>query len=410
MEREYRKIKLACYSGSATMAVVGVMPSLLFTTFRDLYGISYSLLGSLVVFFFFTQLLIDVVFSLFSHKFNIQKTVRLMPIITIIGLVIFAVYPMLFPNSAYVGLVIGMVIFAVSAGLAEVLISPIIAEIPAKNPDHEMSKLHSMYAWCSVFVVIISTLFILVFNGKNWHYLVLLIAIVPLLSFIFFMRANIPNLKTTESSLGALKMLKNKQVWLMFIAIFLGGATECTMAQWSSSFIERALQINKVWGDLFGVALFSIMLGLGRSLYAKYGKNIEKMLAICGALSIVCYLTAALINVPVIGLMACALTGLTSSLMWPGSLTVAEKRVPYGVFIYAFMAAGGDMGASLGPQAIGIAVDFVSENFTSLAQTLNLTAEQLGMKAGMLLGAIFPILAFIVYLIIYKTTNKKPNN
>ena len=40
------------------------------------------------------------------------------------------------------------------------------------------------------------------------------------------------------------------------------------MSQWSSSYLEQSFQIPKVWGDVLGVALFAVMLGLGRTLFS----------------------------------------------------------------------------------------------------------------------------------------------
>lgn len=57
--------------------------------------------------------------------------------------------------------------FAASGGLAEVLISPVIAAIPSDRPESEMSKLHSVYAWGVVGVVFLSTGFLAAFwQGK----------------------------------------------------------------------------------------------------------------------------------------------------------------------------------------------------------------------------------------------------
>ena len=95
------------------------------------------MLGTLVLINFCTQLSVDLVFSFFSHKFNISKAVKLSPILAIIGLAIFSIYPMLFKESAYVGLVIGTVIFSAGSGFAEVLVSPVIAALPAKDPTEK---------------------------------------------------------------------------------------------------------------------------------------------------------------------------------------------------------------------------------------------------------------------------------
>ena len=73
MNVSYTKVKYACYITNITMSVVANLSPLLFLTFRSLYGISYSLLGLLVVINFSTQLLVDLIFSFFSHKFDIKK-------------------------------------------------------------------------------------------------------------------------------------------------------------------------------------------------------------------------------------------------------------------------------------------------------------------------------------------------
>ncbi|MBO5022868.1 MAG: MFS transporter [Clostridia bacterium] len=409
MKQSYTRLKLACYSANISMSIVGNLPPVLFLTFRSLYGISYSLLGLLVLINFVTQLAVDLVFSFFSHKFNISKTVKLMPIITVVGFLLYALSPVLFSENVYIGLALGTVIFSVSSGLSEVLISPVIAAIPADDPDREMSKLHSVYAWGSVFVIIVSTLFLLFFGSENWQILALIFTVVPVSSLILYLGSEIPKMETPEKASGALSLLKNKGVWLCVLAIFLGGAAECTMAQWCSGYIEKALGIPKVWGDIFGVALFSVALGTGRTLYAKKGKNIEKVLLWGAVGAAICYFTAAISNIAVIGLIACAFTGFCVSMLWPGNLVVASERFPKGgVFIYALMAAGGDLGASVGPQLIGIITDTVAADprTAELAISLGASAEQLGMKLGMLVGMLFPLAAIFVFVKFLKQKKK----
>lgn len=407
--KNYKKLKFACYATNVSMSAVANISPVLFIVFRSLYGISYSMLGLLVVVNFVTQLGIDLAFSFFSHRFNIEKAVKLTPALTVMGLLLYAAAPLLFPNNVYIGLLLGTLIFSASAGFVEVLISPVIAAIPSDNPDREMSKLHSVYAWGVVGVIILSTLFLLAFGGEAWQYLALLFALIPLTAFFLFLGTDFPAMKTPERASGALSMLKDRGVLFCVLMIFLGGAAECTMAQWSSGYIERALGIDKVWGDIFGVALFGMMLGLGRSLYAKYGKHIGKVLFFGAVGATLCYATAALSGVAVIGLVACALTGLCTSMFWPGSLLVASDRYgDSGVFIFALMAAGGDFGASVGPQLVGLVADAViaGEWATGFAANLGITAEQLGMKAGMLLGALFPLAAVFVYLRVMRAAKR----
>ena len=405
-----KHLKFACYSANVTMSIVANLSPVLFLTFRSMYGVSYSMLGLLVMINYVTQLGIDLVFTFFSHRFNIPKTVKAIPVVAVVGFGLYALLPVLFPDYAYLGLSLGTVIFSAAAGLAEVLISPVIAALPAEDPDREMSKLHSVYAWGVVGMVVFSTVFLLICGGENWPWLTLAVMSVPALSAILFAGSEIPPMETPEKASGALKLLKNKGVWLCVLAIFLGGSAECTMAQWCSGYSEQALGIPKLWGDLFGVALFSVMLGTGRTLYSKIGKNIGRVLTLGAVGATVCYFVAAVSDVPVVGLLACAVTGLCTSMLWPGNLVVASSRFPQGgVFIYAMMAAGGDMGASIGPQLVGVITDSIlaAPWAADLAEKLQVTTEQLGMKAGMLCGMLFPLVAIFVYLHIWRTQKTK---
>lgn len=411
MAKNYKRVKFGCYFTNLTMSVIANISPVLFLSFRSLYGISFSLLGLLVVINFSTQLLIDLIFSFFSHKFNIAKTVKLTPVFAVIGLLVYAILPSLMPQFAYGGIVIGTIIFSLASGLGEVLISPVIAAIPCENPDREMSKLHSVYAWGCVGVIIFSTLFIKIFSSDYWQILALILAVIPLTSAILFTRAQIPEMETPERVSGVLQSFKSKTLRGCVIAIFLGGASECTMAQWCSGYAEQALGIPKMYGDIFGAAMFGMMLGLGRTLYAKVGKEIDRVLLMCTVGAAICYLTAAVSDIPLLGLVACGLTGLCTSMLWPGNLIAATDRIlGGGVFLFAIMAAGGDLGASIGPQLVGIVTDTAIRNpsLAEFAQSIGITAEQLGMKAGILVASLFPILAVPLY--IFRLRNKSKLN
>jgi fucose permease len=302
-----------------------------------------------------------------------------MPILTLVGLLILGLSPFVFEN-VFVGLAIGTVISSASGGLSEVLLSPIVAAIHCDNPDREMSNLHSAYAWGVVPVVIFTTLFIKIFGRSLWHAIPIIFCIVPICAFILFMSSKIPEIKTEEKTSGALSLLKNKQLVLCIIAIFLGGATECTISQWASGYIEMALGIPKYLGDIFGVMGFALLLGIGRTLYAKKGKNLEKVLFFSTIASFICYTLAVVSPFPVIGLIACMLTGISSAMLWPGMLVVSQKRVPNGgVFVYAMMATGGDLGAAVIPQIVGIVAD--ASNITT----------------GLSVSVIIPFLAIFVF-------------
>ena len=401
---QYKLTKNACYLTGMTMAISANLSPLLFLTFKDMYNLSYTLLGLLVVINFFTQLSIDLIFTIFTKYFNIHKAVRVTPLIVFIGLILYAILPMIFPDMAFLWIVIGTVIFSVASGLSEVLMSPVIAAIPSKNPESEMSKLHSMYAWGVVGVVIFSTLFLLTFGSRNWMYLALLWSIVPFIAFLMFLKAKLPPMDNFGGGEKGGKIL-NKGIILCTLCIFFGGAAECTMSQWSSGFIEKAIGIPKVYGDVIGVASFAALLGIGRTLYSKYSKRIINVLLFGMLGASICYFAASLSQNSVIGIIACALTGICVSMLWPGTLIYVEERFEnVGVAVYALLAAGGDMGASVAPQLLGIVSDkFSLTGFAlEISQIFNISTEQVGMRAGLLAAGLFPVAGVLCILYMKK--------
>ena len=90
-------------------------------------------------------------------------------------------------------------------------------------------------------------------------------------------------------------------------------------------------------------------------------------------------------------------------MLWPGTLILMEEKIPNpGVAAYALMAAGGDFGASIAPQLLGAIADRVtaSDWGIALAQTLTLSPEQVGMKTGILISALFPLIGIGVLIAI----------
>ncbi len=408
--KNYKRTKLSCYYSYLSMASIFSLPPLLFNTFHDMYGVSYTLLGTLVAVNFCTQLGIDLVFTFFTKYFNIKKTVTVMPLITSVGMLIYALVPWFFPNYAYIGLVAGTFIFSISAGLSEVLLSPVVAAIPSETPDRDMSLLHSLYAYGVVTVVVVSTVFLRVFGTHNWIYLTLFWAAAPIIAFIMFSTSPMPEVNVSNPDNGKNAGKKQLIMTLCVLCIFFGSAAENSMTNWISSYIESALHLPKVLGDILGMAAFGICLGLTRTWYAKKGKNIYKVLFFGMSGAVICYLVAGLSPVPALSLIACIIMGICTSMLWPGSLILMEEKLPHvGVAAYALMAAGGDFGASIAPQMIGIVVDKVSASnlAITLSESLSLTTEQIGMKAGMLVAAVFPVLGVIILLIIKKKLNIK---
>lgn len=398
----YKSTVLACYIGNITMAsVINLLP-ILIVPLQEQFNISYERFGRLILINFITQVSVDIIFSTFIDKYGFRRFIVTSPILTIIGMLIFIFAPN-FSENPYPLFVAGTIIYSGSCGLLELLLSPIINSIPTKEKSAAMSMLHSFYCWGHILVIIVTTLSLYIFGRDKWQFIMLGWLIFPIVDFFLFIKAPLAP-PIPEDKRQGFKAIKNKSaIVMMFLLIFCGGAAELCMSQWASVFTERALGISKVFGDLLGVTMFAFAMGIGRLLYGKFGSkiNIRKVL-LCGAsLAVICYLTIALSGNNALAVAACALTGLAVSLLWPGTLVMSAETFPLaGAWIFALLAAAGDLGCSIGPWVMGKVVDGViaSQGAIDIASKYSLTLEQLGLKLGFGVSSLFPFLAVIVII------------
>ncbi len=398
-----KRTRFSCYFAYLAMSSVFVLPPMLFNTFHDVFGISYTLLGTLVLINFCSQLIIDLIFTFFSKHFNIALTVRIMPLLTFAGLTIYALLPTFFPDYAFFGLAAGTVVFSIAAGLCEVLISPLVAAAPSSSPEKDMSVLHSLYGWGVVSVTVISTIFFKLFGTGNWIFLTLGLAVLPLIASFIFCISPIP--ETKQESVKSAKTSDTKVLALCAACIFLGSAAENTMTNWISSYMESALGLSKTIGDILGLAVFALLLAATRSVYAKFTPSISKTLIVSMIGAAICYVITGISSNVIISFSACILIGIFTSMLWPGTLILMEERIKApGVAAFALMAAAGDFGASVAPQLLGIVVDNTSASDFALkiSNSSALTPDEIGFKIGMLIAAVFPIVGVLVVLGLYK--------
>ena len=410
----FKRTRFACYMSYFTNSSTFCVPPLLFVTFHEMYDISYTLLGTLVLANFCTQLTVDLIFSFFGKKWNVGRILVAMPLISTLGFVIYAGLPLLMPQNAFIGLLIGTFIFSVAAGLCEVLLSPTVAAIPSDNPGRDMSLLHSLFGIGVFSVVIFSALFLRIFGTQNWNVLMFILAALPILSAVLFMISPIPDMSGESESEVKTEGSRKRTVglFLCILCIFFGSCAENSMSIWLSSFMESALGIDKAIGDILGVAGFALLLGLVRIVYARYGKSIQPMLLFGMIAATACYLIAGLAPGAIIPFIACIMTGLVTSMLWPGTLILMEEKIPSaGVAAFAIMAASGDFGAAAAPQLIGIVVDVTaaSDLAARLSEALALTPEQIGMRAAMLVTALFPFIGIFIVLAIMRFFKKEKN-
>ena len=243
-------------------------------------------------------------------------------------------------------------------------------------------------------VVLLSTLFFVLFGRESWRYLAFLWALVPFVNGIYFTLVPVPPVLAKGESLGIKGLLKTKVFYAFALLMLCAGASEIAMSQWASAFAESGLGVSKTVGDLLGPCLFAAFMGSARVGYARLSHKIQltKAMTLSGALCVVCYLVTALSPVAWLSLMGCALCGLAVGIMWPVTFSLAAEKVPRGgTVMFALLALFGDLGCSTGPGTVG-------------AVTSRFGGE---LSAGILVAAVFPVLLIFTLAFIRRMKVKK---
>ena len=387
----YKSTLHACYLGYITQALIVNLPPLLFVIFREKFNLSYTMLGSIVMIIFMTQLVTDALAVKFADRLGHRAGAVLAHALAAAGMVMLAFLPRVTPQP-FVGLVVSSVVFAVGGGLIEVLVSPIVESLPSEAKASSMSLLHSFYSWGQVLVIVLSTLALSAIGHDLWFLLPLVWALLPLFTLVKFTRVPlVPPLEESQRMpLG--KMLTSKIFLLALLLMVCSGASEQAMAQWASLFAEKGLGISKTLGDLLGPCIFAIMMGIMRTMYGIKGQkvNIHKVLVICTVLCVPSFVITAIVPIPALALFGCALCGISVSLMWPGMLSLTAAGYPSGgTAMFAILALGGDLGCSVGPWLTGVVADFKDLN------------------AGLLAAIVFPLVMLAGLFVLKRLIGKK---
>ncbi len=381
IRKNYNHTIYACYIGYITQAIVNNFVPLLFLTFATDYQLSLDRITLITAINFLVQLLVDLLAVKVVDKIGYRPCLIFGHICSAAGLVGLAFLPQMLGN-AYAGVMSSVVLYAIGGGLMEVLISPVVEACPTKKKEAAMSLLHSFYCWGHVGVVLLSTFFFQVFGISNWKLLACTWALVPLINCFYFALVPIYPIVSEEEKLSLKGLIGQKAFWLLIVLMICAGASEQAMSQWASAFAESALKVSKTVGDMAGPCAFAILMGTARAVYGKYSDKLPLMKMMKGSalLCIVCYLTASLVNNPILSLIGCALCGFSVGIFWPGTFSVAAVRLPGGgTAMYALMALAGDLGCSSGPSVVGFVANAAGGN----------------LKTGVLVAIVFPIMMLL---------------
>jgi len=359
----------ACNISYVTQAIVNGFAPLLFTEcFKNAYGLERGQLDPIILGNFWVQMCVAFSCTKLADKISCRLTLIIGQFCSAVGLSLMTLLPELFPNPL-AGLTCAVALYAVGGGVVEAVTSPVVEACPFKRKAAAMSIVHSFYCWGLMIVVLGSTLFFYLFGVDNWRALALIWAAVPLIDGIYFMFVPMrPLISDGKQGLGNIGLFRIPVFWLMAVMMLCAGASEHCMTQWASSFAEKELNIKKSTGDLAGLCLFALLMGLSRTLYAVFSTrlNLVNCLIASCVLSIAAYLTAGLAPHPALALAGCALCGWAAGILWAGVFSMASVAIPLGgTAMFALLALPGDFGCGLGPEYVKKVSSFFGGNLNA---------------------------------------------
>ena len=390
----YNHTIYASYLGYISQAIVNNFAPLLFLTFQSQLGLSLKSVTTITTVNFLVQLTVDLISARYVDRIGYRRCLVAAHIFCALGLAGLAVLPGIAADP-YGGIMAAVVLYAIGGGLIEVLVSPVVEACPTEKKEAAMSLLHSFYCWGHVAVVLLSTGFFRLAGIENWGIMACLWALIPALNALYFAKVPLYPITSEGHQIRFGGLIRNKVFWLIIVLMLCAGASEHAVSQWASAFAESALNLSKTAGDLLGVCIFAVMMGLSRAFYGKYSEKIplKKMMIFSAALCIGCYCLASFAASPALGLLGCGICGFSVGIFWPGTFSMAAAVLPGGgTAMYALMALAGDLGCSSGPTVVGLVADRFSGN----------------LKMGIAAALVFPIVMLAgISLMKYQKANSK---
>lgn len=376
--------KFSCYFGYISQSFVNNYLPLLYVMIYYFFKIDLARIALFGVVNFIVQLITDILSPKLINKIGYRKCGILAHVLILIGFSMFLILPNFI--NPFFGIMISICIYAIGGGLDEVIISPIMEAQPYKNKHAQLGVLHAMYCFGSVYVIVASALFFIFFGVDNYVYLTMIHMSIPLITTVLFIFSTSDVEFKEEVKTDNNVVLKNIKFLLLFVLMICAGATEQSIAQWSSTYAELFLHVNKPFGDLYGFVPFMVFMGLSRIVYSFISEKVKlsQILFFAGIICIVGYLFASLSTISALNFLGCMIVGIGVGPLWPSVFSYSLSKFDSSPKLFSLLSLGGDIGCGLGTYVVG-----------AIASIYNISI-------GISWAIIFPIVLCLSILILQK--------
>lgn len=258
-----------------------------------------------------------------------------------------------------------------SAGILEVVMSPVAAALQPHRRTSALNLLHSFYSIGAVGCVLVGSAALRF--GVSWRIVSLALIAAPACVLLGFLRVGTLPLVHEDAAAEPARLLLRRPFFLAAVMLIgLGGATEIGMAQWLPAYAERGLGYSKAAGGL-ALAAFSVAMMVGRIAIGVLAARVSPALLMMAgsAASIALILAGCFLPYPPMALLACISLGLTVCCFWPTTLAMASDRFPRGgAFMFGVLAAGGNTGCMIMPWVVGAVAERTSLSWGLASMTV----------------------------------------
>ena len=410
---KYKFTLLACTMSVWVFGTAINLVPILFVPLMNRYDLPFSYLGLLIGISFVAQMIVMLLFSKLPDKIGLRPVLLVTSLLIAVGFLLLFLAPIIFPPAyILVGLILAVVVYGTAGGFMGSMINPLVNALPLRNKPRFMSLFHCVYAAFMIVAISFTSLFVYLLPDASWNFVPLIWVFVPLLCFVFWIRA--PIIKpaaAVKDSEGKTVLGKKKKTLILFLAAMtVAMASEAIIAKGASSYIELGLDVPKLIGDLLGPAMFALALGVGRLLYWFLGKKVNiKHFMIWGSVAcFILYLVAALTPYAAVGVVAIVLIGFATSLLIPGMMAATgEKFAGAGVFIFVLLSMAGKIGAAGAPSLFSLLGGVFDAGWiASFADSVGMTTQQVGLRLALLICAVIPLICIILQVILARRSKK----
>lgn len=387
---DYRVTLFACALAYLGQTIVYNYLPLLYMIFYAKFNIPFNQIALLTTINFTAQIVIGFFIGKIADIIGYRFCAVTMEILVIVGMVLVVVLTQTMANT-FLALVLSFAVIGIGAGIVEAMNPAFIQSCPIENKTAVNSFVYSFSSWSYAVVVLLSTLFFVIFGTRAWRILTLLWIIVPLMTLFMFCRIKFYHVEkqygNKNTSMTLQKMLSMKLYWQLMIVMFCADACDVGYSQWISSFMESALGMQKVIGDLVGPSLFAIGCGISRLVYAIIAKHVRlrTCMITCFIGSTVGFVLTALSQSIALSIIGCIFSGLCIGNLYPGAIALVSEEMPEAsTQTFTLLTVAGGIGGAITGTMIG-----------------SITAKfENNLRIGFASGFIWPIMGFLVVLTI----------